>query len=123
MNIENQVASLELCKRLKELGVNKSSFAQWFVDEVGGYAFVVNDNKIINSQRQYPERYAAYTCSELGHLLPLGIVTFKRTEEHFQCSKGMYIEDLGFDDECEANARALMLIHLIENGHVKVEDL
>ncbi len=137
MKIENQVASLELCKRLKELGVNKTSFARWFADEVTGYEFVVHENSIVNSERKYPERCAAYTCSELGEILPETIeiedaehyLKYYKLKDKWRCDlteDGRYNMDIPHHytiSASEADSRALMLIYLIENGQVKVDDL
>lgn len=139
MKLEQQVCSLDLAKRLKELGVNQDSIYIWttrtepatlwsldryeehFGDDIGsGY-----------------DEFPSFTVAELGEMLPES-VNPKNDYEYFleigHDSYGWYIvyrsepdeerimSDLGeiLRDDSEANARAKMLIYLIENNLIKI---
>lgn len=69
--------------------------------------------------------YAAYTVAELGELLPDRFITSKSNEKYDR-QKGAYYVSSQMQAECprtyaptEAQARAQMLIHLLENGILK----
>lgn len=91
MKLEDQVCSLELAKRLKELGVKYPAIFGWvhheYLDKKKEWILIraTNDLKPLmwggydcgqNSQRD--KEIAAYTASELGALLPHSI----RWQEH-----------------------------------------
>ena len=120
MELEKQVCSLELAKKLKELGVKRDSIHGWmhtrpFVSAPAGW-------KIRSSSA--PEKWEgqacpAYTVAELGEMLPLetvgqpGHVSFS-----VQNGKRMswWFGDGHMEEaETEADARAKMLVYLIEN--------
>lgn len=135
MKLENQVSSLELSKKLKELGVKQESLFYWSGNPGVEY-------KLHNSDCGHrPETggndmfCSAFTSSELGEMLPEvingGLLSTRR------CNEGWYAryEDLnnsivipnnipkpfiGEYHETEANCRAKMLIYLIENGLIKL---
>lgn len=126
MNLKNQVCSLELAKRLKELGVKQESIF-WYTCFRNGTADISfqYDSKYIP-----PSHYAAFTVAELGEILPDHIIyknPFGIPQEYYlkQSKKDneykIYIEFLDEDgvaiffSENEANARAKMLIYLLEN--------
>lgn len=147
MNLESQVCSLELSKRLDELGVKKESYFYWI--EFKNYSSPIEQinklrNEIINfvELQDYRERdylkdfkeYAAFTVGELGEMLPKYII--KEGYEYYynqipskHCDSWIIFyrdsfhswdgEDM--EDKNEANARAKMLIYLIENGLIKNE--
>lgn len=124
MNLDQQVCSLELAKRLKELGVNKPSIF-WHMKRIDSSHFISSaygcdcwvelpyDNEIFCH---------AYTVAELGEMLHHA-ASYKEDDNFYICI--LFNVPGGFRQEAntEANARAKMLIHLIENGHVKVEDI
>lgn len=126
MNLSQQVISLELAKRLKELGVKQESHFNWNVEtEEGKESGVIEiyteaeweafaeDNLPSDS-----EMYSAFTVAELGELLkPMG-----RSIESampFWNGKKWYSEYFGdepaIEATTEAGARAAMLIYLIKN--------
>lgn len=142
MNLESQVASLKLCKRLNELEISNGSEFYWAHDKNCDNEFVWHD-EFNHVYQDYPEPEnicSAFTVAELGMMLPERFDNFrtmyikyeKLREEstgliHWICS---YNEDGGYNmdivnfetaDINEANARAKMLIHLIENGLIKVD--
>ena len=98
MKIENQVCSLEQAKELDKLGVKAESYFVWAVAvDVGG-----GRDKIVLIPRAKIENwhydiYPAYTDDELGVML---------TEV----------------DECEAHAKAALLITILKEGLVKPGD-
>jgi hypothetical protein len=131
MKIEDQVVSLELAKRLKKLGVKQHGLFSWQID----------DNKIAHLNLSFmgglnDEEYSAYAVAELGEMLPDTIIAdsccanlfiAKGTREigKWTISYSTYHSQTipVFTEENEANVRALLLIHLLENGYVKAEDL
>lgn len=138
MTLEQQVVSLELAKRLKELGVKQDQSLFWWTGSDGYYEIKTTPWAMgngINLSQQIGETYAAFTVAELGQLLPWRskrVDTVNNTEpvftklhngtDIFVCAYwdedsdhlygGMKVR---FDDENEANSRAKMLIYLLEN--------
>lgn len=125
MKLENQVCSLELSKKLKELGAEQDGYYIWYKHKDLEQQFQINpkgyqihpkqgDNKFI-------EWYSAFTVAELGEMLPNDkIRIFKMNDRFFV--ESYEIDNLEFSnagerfvDKSEANARAKMLIYLIEN--------
>lgn len=126
MNLEQLVCSLDLAKRLKELGVKQESLYFW-VDDLGlspPYVWQTNN---------FPQKIKNYMCSafnicELGDLLPDNLCIDKAHPNLF-IAKGTQKEGswtIGYStmsdaittfytEENLANAMARLLIHLIEN--------
>lgn len=124
MKIENQVVSLDIAKRLKELGVPQESYFHWsFIDftqqETSEWQICIG--------RQDINCFSAYTVAELGELLPF---LFKKDDKSFAWNVyptenkkwESWFEDASyslvgskFHADTEANARGLMLIYLLEN--------
>lgn len=140
MKLSDQVVSLELAKRLKELGVRQLSIFWWM--EVGekyiktlaefprsgallgdGSPILIADGA--HAPVQYEHEYAAFTVAELGEMLPPLIseewqyllvcekeddntwrVAYERANH--QTFRSEYADT-------EADARARMLIYLLEN--------
>ena len=132
MKLEQQVVSLELAKKLKELGVpqkenmfvwsNQAYAEQWRVEHRQFFAADMRRD------------YAAYTVAELGEMLPnetrdrLGFFSGLAINGWFCEVKNyrvMPFERLHVElqHDTEANARAAMLIYLIENKLVDVKTL
>ena len=121
MKLEEQVCSLDIAKRLKELGVKQESYLWW---DINGELTHFGDGE--NSDYAV-ER--AYSVAELGEMLPEQYFSFKcHTEVEgdgiWSCA-GARMPEFEFYEgqwvtaDTEANARAKMLIHLIEQGIVK----
>jgi hypothetical protein len=123
MKLKQQVCSLELAKRLKELGVKQEGFFVW-----SGHTATLLRNDAWAERDVYPSKeglyYAAFTVAELGEMLPhsltLGSGTYFLT-----CEKNPDLWWLQYPGTKkverqkapgEADARALMLIHLLENN-------
>lgn len=119
MKLESQVVSLELAKRLKELGVKQDAHYAWHV--YGG-----NTELLINFIADCcpsDETFSAFTVGELGEMLPDNFRSMKLGKGWF-CR--LYLGPTlssgdGVTGETEADARGKMLIYLIENGLIKTE--
>lgn len=132
MKLEDQCASLELCKRLKGLGVKQESFFKWIQvnhpKEGLGEPHIQwdvgedYDNTLIHDDWTMTS-WSAFTVAELVEMLPAEIgnphLEMSKTREgdysiEYLCSNNFTV--------CKTfpNACAEMLIHLIEQGHVKV---
>lgn len=123
MNLESQVCSLELSKRLKELGVKQKSLFYWIRVETEnknidgfGLTYIINIFKPIQN---FKEIYSAFTVSELGEILPDNCYTQKncaRITVDWICH---HIIDDDQEDiwigESEADARAKMLVYILKN--------
>jgi hypothetical protein len=142
MSLESQVCSLELAKKLKELGVKQESIFYWvngFLIYKRGHSdeYISNDMEMSSpgcgccaSSVKIKEYYSAFTVAELGEMLPITInisdsifdLTIKK-EYGWWCiyylngKEGLYHGE----NETEANARAETYIHLIENKLIEVQ--
>ncbi len=144
MNLEQQVCGLELSKKLKELGVKQESLFRWCLRVPSGTTpdeqrkdginyLIANDERIAASKMYLPE-YAAFTAAELGEMLPTVIEQgVGGTDGLLRCSKllqgawSVVYEETNGDEyvpaveaDNEADARAKMLIYLIENKLIAV---
>ena len=130
MKLENQVVSLELAKRLKEMGVKQESIFGWVeilekgstpnphvfyrdLEKASDYDMVSGD--VIAGE------YAAFTTSELGEMFD-GYCFTRRAyssakDENWLCRwQDVHgINEKKFYGKTEADARAKMLIYLLEN--------
>jgi len=113
MSVENQVCSLELAKRLKELGVTQLSLCYWWQYDKDAWDITINVYPTSNSNY-----ISAFTVAELGEMLPDWTETAKRLKDDWVCIVMDKNSDNNWNsfDATEANARAKMLIYLIENG-------
>lgn len=133
MKLEDQVCSLELAKKLKELAVKQSSYFY--------YVPTINNNNIfgilsLESICNIFDNYiSAFTVAELGEMLPKELVAEDKSYFFTQCpSRDLkryivfyrhtmsFLEDCESDDKKEADARAKMLIHLIENKLIELPE-
>lgn len=121
MKLEDQVCSLELAKKLKELGVESPSFFAYF--KLPSYEKEWEVNKQLGNIG-----LPAYTVAELGEMLPdnlcmcgehPNLFIAKGTQESNKWTIGYSTMERSvtpfYTEENEANARAKMLIYLIEN--------
>lgn len=136
MELEQQVTSLELSKKLKKLGVEQESLFVW--QEI--YTDFIGKNKIcllLKGENQTDFIASAFTVAELGEMLPwrskrMGTVNnaelvftkLANIEGKSLWNVAYWDEDkdlyLGMvvrieNEDTEANARAKMLIYLKEN--------
>ncbi len=124
MKLEEQVCSLELAKKLKELGVKQESL--WYWDE--GH----NGELELTQQISRFNHCSAFTVAELGEMLPWRVVAndrdFRLREYkaassfwqvcYFDLDRNMMHDEF---DDYHANARAKILIWLIENKYVDIK--
>ena len=107
-----QLTNLFLSKRLKELGIKQESL--WFYDGDGIIRRTLTDKRFIHY-------YSAFTVAELGNILIKR--GSKLLTQVFEIGKRANLEDgihLIYDkvqavSDTEANTRARLLIHLLEN--------
>lgn len=128
MKVEKQVCSLKLAKRLKELGVKQESLwyyvaqAQYADDEEVDPIWVLRSDK----QSCKMERYSAFTVAEFGEMLPSAIklngissAVLTGKMKNGTCFCGLYSSvekaQAEYSALTEADARAKMLIYLLEN--------
>lgn len=129
MKIELQVCTLEQAKRLNELGIVQG--ASLFYYDCGGGIEQLQYNSNINPEGHYADAlscFSAFTVSELGTMLPAGYDTMKATVfsglclwHGFDLDGNDFPKDSAFHTEAEA--RATMLIQLIESESVSVEEI
>jgi len=135
MELKDQVCSLELSKKLKELGFKQESLFYWIWNDVDLGDTIVHKEKIENSDDFKEGLFvSAYTVAELGEMFPSKIYTRKYLGKNHPTTEGNkdYIENMKknnwyaikYDDNMdnlqghkkEADARAKMLIYLKENN-------
>lgn len=107
MTLEQQVTSLEISKRLKELGVKQESLFAYQEQINGGFTLM---------QRVGDQSYSAFTVAELGEMLPWDDIssTGKESGEWTIDASGIPLHKV-ITEDTEANARGKMLIYLLEN--------
>lgn len=135
MKLEQQIVSLELAKRMMELGFKQESYF-WWVQWIDHTKTIESDlsleqRKSIKGFRDFVKLGSAYTVAELGEMLPSQLTT-NLVEGHNlhqlilekQATRwhAVYIcvdcmgKMGGQIDESLPNAMARMLIYLKENG-------
>lgn len=124
MKLEQQVVSLDLAKRLKKLGVSQDSLYSWLnADPRSAQANDVWYVALTEAEHilELPE-FAAFTVAELGEMMPAEVATYRYEEEdfaewmcklHVKDDWSKYINII--PGNTEADARAKMLIYLLEN--------
>jgi hypothetical protein len=141
MNLGQQVVSLALARRLKELGVKQESYFAWYEERYAGDVqielagqndtgpFRFRDCADLTSGAEHRTFYAAFTVAELGDLLPAGYPSGHTALEEpdkkwichwYRTPKASRAEDEAKPSSTyahtEADARAKMLICLIEHN-------
>lgn len=127
MELEQQVISLELAKKLKKLGVKQESLWWW----VEFYSHTHNTRIWRVMQKDEDDKInchiSAFTVAELGEMLPKNSYCQRIRDNWWRCQwreplkaeDGKIINDChNFEAFTEANVRAKMLIYLIEKGLV-----
>ncbi len=130
MKLKDQVASYELSVRLEKLGISQESlFCYQPIRDSEPSVWPRNFNLDEFATPCKDERVAAFTVAELGEMLPYEILdkyliiekcfsnlwSLKYTDEDYLRESILNVTS----EHKEANARALMLIYLIENGLYK----
>lgn len=120
MKLKDQVVSLKLAKKLKDLGVKKSeSIFLWGLDVVEGWCISLREIQEPDTK----DCIAAFTVAEMGEMLPKGYRSYFYDEHPsggtWLCNNG---ENVGSAHKTEADSRAAMLIHLIEQGLIPPQE-
>ena len=119
MKLENQVCSLDLAKRLKELGVKQESLFRW-TQLSGRFPIFVKESKEFPAA--WDDGVSAFTVAELGEMLPFLYYSEKwGGNNQWVCNMAMGARTEKRDypnmqADIEADARARMVVYLIENG-------
>lgn len=120
MKIENQVCTLEQAQKLKEFGVEQVS-AFSYNKEGKLWAPHYNDMPLAWSAHT-----AAFTVAELGVLLPSELYTQYTGSSPSRNAPWEWVDDHGKEAmgiyDTEAQARAALLIRLLEAGDIQTED-
>jgi hypothetical protein len=135
MEIEEQVCSFGLARRLKELGVKQESLWWWTLD-MDVWKLLDNDQfnfiaKQVSEKkgRKMPDHARAFTVAELGEMMPSWIESHKSPTDR---DAGNILPGWSTENtlmvqgepkyqhaNTEANARAKMLIYLLENELIR----
>lgn len=127
MKLENQVCSLELAKRLKELGVKQDGVWSWKWENINETEYYELDIRLSDDFLRY-KSISAFTVAELGEMLPCWGQQYESEESIYwkmpwkvECASGMkwYSEAYQGGHKTEADARAKMLIHLYEKNIIQ----
>ena len=118
MKLKKQVVNKKLSQKIKEMGVKRERLWCWVHEEDYGFQIhFSNDNAIKNKKNRW-NYYAAFTASELGEMLPLFISKdIGRLGYKIMVLKNEWIDTVA---DTEADARAQMLIYLIENKLMEI---
>lgn len=121
MKLEQQIVSLELAQKLKELGVKQESYFYHHFSEFGSSVILEGEEHLsiiddTGHRREFVGYVSAFTVAELGELLPKN-VSFPIPQRE---NKGWLWRNENGNNftDTEANARALLLIHLLENKFI-----
>lgn len=135
MKLESQVCSLELAMRLKELGVKQESlFVYCEIEFKWELRYLQNILSRMRRQELDDRSLSAFTVAELGEMLPDEFPgnsesifdSFMVRMQGFQRWHVRYIHDEDREvyhceeAETEADARAKMLIYLLENKLITI---
>lgn len=127
MEIKKQVVSLSLAKRLKELGVKQESLFWYEQVKVAGLNQWEKDYQLGFNNNSAPyhngERIVStFTVAELGELLPSDHWTQKAQEGGWKTKETISMHSAiapMFFEDTEAEARAKILIYLLESNILK----
>ena len=128
MKLENQVCSLELARKLKDLGVKQGSAFYVCVQEYSQFHLEENRHETVqigtliytdpNGELEASGKAIhCYTVAELGEMLPEGSASYRRIIEKWSCIPPREMQGIATKttSDTEADARAKMLIYLLEN--------
>lgn len=109
MKLERQVVSLELAQKLKKFGVKQESLFGWY-----GYSVLPTNDELEVASADNGIGISAFTVAELGEILPQRVSSYRY--ERWTCTMTNPSEMITYTADTEADARAKMLIYLIENN-------
>lgn len=135
MKLEDQVVSLELAKRLKALGVKQESLFYWgekrnpLVSEfpwglISRFEIGAGIDQALSAIYK-GEGISAFTVAELGEMLPAWVkIQVYRRGNLWKIIRLSSVVKIGepneiYEAKTEADARARMLIYLLENNLVE----
>lgn len=126
MKLEDQLTSLELSKKLKELGVKQKSLFYYSIcnDCTKEYG---QENYDLTLGKGHGENYSAFTSSEILKILPLikghPIQVLKGSDmiNGIYYSVGHEYIEYWFLDKNLSNSCAKMIINLIENNLMEIK--
>jgi hypothetical protein len=129
MSVESQVTSLELSQKLKQLGVKQESLFYWRAfskKQANRWILDRPEGEIGECFKDF--WISAFTVAELGEMLPAHCADSYKTNAtggKWDINASLYkCDDLKerkrFASNTEADARAKMLIHLLENNLLKL---
>lgn len=120
MKLEDQVCSLELAKSLKSLGVKQESLFWWIKwNEHYGMHVEYRPNFVAKDMG----KYSTFTVAELGEMLPANEIHYSIDGNQWCVLYGNDLMDgHGEFADTEADARAKMLIYLIENKLINPQE-
>lgn len=120
MKLKNQVCSIKLARKLKELGVKQKSLYYWAVEMDKGRE--TRKWSLTRAEHLLPShpKVSAFTVAESGEMLPSFWVTWKgKSGKKWYGGNIPWKEKLIEQEFCnhgtEANARAKVLVYLIKN--------
>jgi len=126
MKLEDQVTSLELSKKLKELGVEQESLWCWVCKRGRKWTSEEDHWFLHETESSYNykgnDKCSAFTVAELGEMIE---IPFSSSQEKIDSRIIEFkvkdnLENVSGDTE--ANARAKMLIYLIENKLIELKE-
>lgn len=124
MKLEQQVTSLELAKRLKELGVTQESVFHYILTKRGlQLRYALTKKQKHQMVLSGVDIWSAFTVAELGEMLPIWVGSDYLEMYKNEDPNGRWQVRYGevnyvfksFSEATEADARAKMLIYLLEN--------
>jgi hypothetical protein len=122
MKLVEQVVSLDLARRLKELGVRQESAYSWSSYSIAGWRLeLIPPAGIENAMTggTKGEAVAAFTVDELGEMLPFGAYV-RHGRKAWTCG---CLEVFGTrSGTTAAEAMALMLFYLLENKFIRLKE-
>lgn len=142
MKIENQVCTLEQAKKLKTLGINQDAAYLCFLENSAGKYILDTVEGNFNShcidyeisvhpggfEASFIEQViAAFTVAELGVMLPSETHTQRTGSEDSEYDNWEWVDDGNGNANglynTEVEARAAMLIYLLENNLTTAEEV
>ena len=130
MELEQQVCSLEPSKQLKDSGFTQDSLFMYAVANDSDDVPALNFRRSFVLRYKYLDYISAPASAELGEVLPEDFVyrgelvsfyTIKRAgmwEVGYKCGNDFAV--IFEEEETEADARAKLLINLLENNLVEI---
>lgn len=137
MKLQDQVCTLEQAKRLKELGIEYDAYFYHDVHDGMGGEQKKGESSIRDHLQRSSMSYPAFTAAELGVMLPeylsidsyrMHVHSYKQEQNNspalwtITMGKSSDKEVPDFDSHKEAQARAAMLIYLLENKLTTAEE-